>query len=59
MVLLSDKTTGVAIPYSSVWATVTKDGKARLRRAAVADGLPLHGAALWQQRRVAGAGVYN
>ena len=27
MVLLSDKTTGVAIPYSSVWATVKKGGK--------------------------------
>ncbi len=27
MILLSDKSTGVAIPYSSVWATVTKGGK--------------------------------
>ncbi len=27
MVLLSDKTTGVAIPYSSVWATVKRGGK--------------------------------
>jgi Fe2+ transport protein len=27
MVLLSDKATGVAIPYSSVWATVTKGSK--------------------------------
>ena len=27
MVLLSDATTGVAIPYSSVWATISKDGK--------------------------------
>jgi hypothetical protein len=27
MVLLSDKATGVAIPYSSVWATVTKGTK--------------------------------
>jgi hypothetical protein len=27
MVLLSDASTGVSIPYSSVWATVTKGGK--------------------------------
>jgi Fe2+ transport protein len=27
MVLLSDATTGYAIPYSSVWATITKNGK--------------------------------
>ena len=27
MVLLSDETTGVAIPYSSVWATIRKGGK--------------------------------
>jgi Fe2+ transport protein len=27
MVLLSDASTGVAIPYSSVWATITKAGK--------------------------------
>ena len=27
MVLLSDATTGVAIPYSSVWATISKGGK--------------------------------
>jgi hypothetical protein len=27
MVLLSDKSTGMAIPYSSVWATVKKGGK--------------------------------
>ena len=27
MVLLSDETTGVAIPYSSVWATIRKAGK--------------------------------
>ena len=27
MVLLSDASTGVAIPYSSVWATITKSGK--------------------------------
>ena len=27
MVLLSDKSTGYAIPYSSVWATITKGGK--------------------------------
>ena len=27
MVLLSDKSTGVAIPYSSVWATVSKGSK--------------------------------
>jgi uncharacterized protein involved in high-affinity Fe2+ transport len=27
MVLLSDSSTGYAIPYSSVWATITKNGK--------------------------------
>jgi hypothetical protein len=27
MVLLSDASTGYAIPYSSVWATITKNGK--------------------------------
>ena len=27
MVLLSDEATGVAIPYSSIWATIKKDGK--------------------------------
>ena len=27
MVMLSDATTGVAIPYSTVWATISKDGK--------------------------------
>ena len=28
MVMLSDADTGVAIPYSTVWATISKDGKA-------------------------------
>jgi Fe2+ transport protein len=27
MVMLSDSDTGVAIPYASVWATISKDGK--------------------------------
>ena len=27
MVMLNDAHTGVAIPYASVWATITKDGK--------------------------------
>ena len=27
MILLSDASTGVAIPYSSVWATISKAGK--------------------------------
>ena len=50
MVMLSDAQTGVAIPYASVWATITQEGKMVLRRAAVADDLAVHGTSLRQRR---------
>ena len=54
MVMLNDAQTNVPIPYASVWATISKGWQGRLRRAAVADDLALHGPALRQRRLASG-----
>ena len=43
MVMLNDAQTGVAIPYASVWATISQRRQDRLRRAPVADDLAYMG----------------
>ena len=59
MVMLNDAQTGVAIPYASVWATITQGRQGRLRRAPVADDLAVHGPPLRQRRQLPGAGHYQ
>ena len=58
MVMLSDDQTGVAIPYASVWATISRRAR-RLRRAAVADDLAVHGPHYGNDVSVPGAGDYQ
>ena len=50
MVMLNDAHTGVAIPYATRVGDDQTGRQDRLRRAAVADDLPLHGTALRQRR---------
>ena len=55
MVMLNDAHTGVAIPYASVWATITSAGKVVYDERQWPMIVRVHGPSLRQQRRAPGS----